>query len=89
MKMINNISYILIGLSLNVNKDTRVLHRLSLRLVLPDLLICLKCSCSIRVKYSLFLFQKSELISHFINPNYKIIWKSSCKYLVDVDQVFL
>ena len=39
MKMVNNISYILIGLSLNVNKDTRVVHRLSLRLVLPDLFI--------------------------------------------------
>ena len=40
-------------------------------------------------KIFVILFQKSELISHFINPNCKIIWKSSCKYLVDIDQVFL
>ena len=32
MKMVNNISYILIGLSLNVNKDTHVVHRLSFKI---------------------------------------------------------
>ena len=41
MKMVNNINYILIGLSLNVNRDTRVVYRLSLRKLLQDLLICL------------------------------------------------